>query len=217
MAMANYWAPIQATAGESSQQFGHVIGVRCFIVLWLRCPRWSGQEASAALPLGACLAIRGKPVAPKRLHHSNIVMLRSDRTQAQAQTQNSICCTGARYLPLGYLHLPAWSLAEAAVSEHPVGTSDVLEADRPEARRPLPRWLSTGDMSFMAATTNAVTTAANVNHQLNTAVLELQHSVDTVQAVIDDASAAALTDKKIDVATVCTRPSSQHALVGLPV
>lgn len=70
----------------------------------------------------------------------------------------------------------------------------------PEAH--LPRWLSTGDLTFMAAATNAVTAANNVNTQLNSVALELQSSVDNVRTIIDDATLVARTDSHLDVAQV---------------
>lgn len=70
-------------------------------------------------------------------------------------------------------------------------------------------------MSFMAAATNAVTTANNVTNQLNTAVIELQASVDNVRTVIDDASLVAQSDTKLDMTTVsgvciAFQPDMQH-------
>lgn len=64
------------------------------------------------------------------------------------------------------------------------------------------RWMSPGDMSFMAAATNAVCAANVVDAQLATVAVELEGSVDKVRAAIDDATAIARQDSHVDVGQV---------------
>ena len=99
-------------------------------------------------------------------------------------------------LPLARLPLPQMTLAELGADSSPAGSS--CESTDPH----MPRWLSPGDMSFMAAATNAVSAANNVNSQLNSITVELQGSVDNMHAAIQDARGVALIDSKVDVAQV---------------
>ncbi|KAK9797086.1 hypothetical protein WJX73_006883 [Symbiochloris irregularis] len=116
------------------------------------------------------------------------------------------------HMPLATLPLPL--VAPADAGDGALSSSSPTPHGASAADTHLPRWMSTGDMSFMAAATNAACAANNVNTQLATVAVELEGSVDKARTAIEDATAIARLDSQVDIGQLSTSMATLESALG---